>query len=63
MVASSWTLRVEPASEEEIAAWLASETTSKFSMILEQDEILVELGSIDDAFRFRMRFDEIIRTI
>ena len=63
MVASSWTLQVEPDSKEEIAIWLGAETTAHFNMVLDNDTMLVQLNSIDDAFRFRMQFDEQIKTI
>lgn len=61
MVATSWTLRADIASKNEIEQWLADEVSSRFSLTSNGLELFVELENIDDAFRFRMHFDEVLK--
>lgn len=58
MVASSWVLRVDAASKEKVEQWLGLEAKKDYVLLNEQDTVGVDFASIDDAFRFRMHFDE-----
>lgn len=58
MVASPWILRVAPASRDQVENWLKAEATSQYILVCDQDSVEVDFDSIDDAFRFRMQFDE-----
>lgn len=58
MVATSRILRVMPASKEKIVRWLKIEAVGTYDMVSTDNEIQVGFNSIDDAFRFRMQFDE-----
>lgn len=58
MVASPWILRVEPASMEQVENWLKVEATGQYVLSSDRDSVEVDFSTIDDAFRFRMQFDE-----
>jgi hypothetical protein len=59
MVASTWTLRVDAASKNEVEEWLVEEQ-GDLEAIVDVDDESVELifSEISDAFRFRLQFDE-----
>lgn len=58
MVARSWILRAMPTSKSKVEKWLKDEATNSYVLADETDKIKVSFVSIDDAFRFRMQFDE-----
>ena len=58
MVASSWILRVAPESKEKVEAWLNTEATKGYVLIPTNEAVQVDFLGIDDAFRFRLQFDE-----
>ena len=60
MVADSWTLVVEATSKNEVEEWLTVEPECCYRILEQQDTLKVGFESIDDAFRFRMHFDEVL---
>lgn len=58
MVASSWKLRATPASKDKVENWLAQEAKQGYVLVQTNDAVLVDFLGIDDAFRFRLQFDE-----
>jgi hypothetical protein len=57
MVASPWILRLEPASKNDVMAWLSVEATGLYVVASDDESVEVDFDSIDDAFRCRMHFD------
>lgn len=55
---ASWIVRADSASEDQVEAWLACETKGDFQVSRSVDAVAVDFSSIDDAFRFRLQFDE-----
>ena len=58
MVASSWILRVDAASKDKVEEWLGQEAKNGYVLVDASDTVQVDFLSIDDAFRFRMQFDD-----
>lgn len=58
MVASSWKLRLDPTAESLVDDWLRDEKVAAYDISCDRDLLEVELHDIDDAFRFRLQFDE-----
>lgn len=59
MVASTWTLRVDAASKDKVEKWLVEEHGDLGPIISSDDEVLeLAFSKIDEAFRFRLQFDE-----
>lgn len=55
---NNWVLRVNPEVKAKVEKWLAREASTQGTLVDTSDVILVSLTSIDDAFRFRLQFDE-----
>lgn len=55
---ASWILRAAPVSKEKVENWLKTETTGGYVLITQEDEVRIDFLTIDDAFRFRLQFDE-----
>ena len=60
MTTNSWQIKVDASSAQEVNKWLAEETSKSFEIVSQNSEIVLDFHGIDDAFRFRMRFDEIL---
>lgn len=58
MVANSWVMRVDPASKAKVEKWLDVEATNGYVLVSDTDAVQVDFLTIDDAFRFRLQFDE-----
>lgn len=58
MSASSWILRTNPTSKVKVEKWLAVEATNEYDIVANSNEVQVDFKGIDDAFRFRLQFDE-----
>lgn len=57
---NNWVLRVNPEVKAKVEKWLVREATTEGTIMDTKDVMLVSLTSIDDAFRFRIQFDESI---
>lgn len=55
---ASWILRAAPASKDKVENWLKVEATAGYVLLSDTDSVQVDFLSIDDAFRFRLQFDE-----
>lgn len=55
---ASWILRAAPASKDKVENWLKDESIKGYVLITSADAVQVDFLNIDDAFRFRMQFDE-----
>lgn len=58
MVASPWCLRVEPVMKGVVEDWLRAEATSEYVLVWDDSSLEVDFSCVDDAFRFRLQFDE-----
>lgn len=58
MVASSWVMRANPASKSKVEKWLADEQVVAYVLNPTPEAVQVNFFNIDDAFRFRLQFDE-----
>ena len=58
MFPSSWILQLSPESREKVVKWLQDEGLNGYSVIPTEEAVQVGFTNIDDAFRFRMQFDE-----
>lgn len=58
MVAGSWVLRVDVAVKEKVENWLKVEAKSQYIIMSDADDVEIDFDNIDDAFRFRMQFDD-----
>jgi len=58
MVASSWKLRLDPRSEDQVEDWLRDEGFRDYDVNYGREALEIELFEIDAAFRFRMQFDD-----
>jgi hypothetical protein len=59
MVASTWTLWVDAASKDKVVKWLADEHVDQSAIVNADDDSLeLSFSGIDEAFRFRLQFDE-----
>lgn len=58
MVASSWTVRVDPASKVEVDEWLDDEKVVGYVIISDDKAVEIDFLNINDAFRFRLQFDQ-----
>jgi len=58
MSSNTWTICVAAEAEEKVVRWIADEDISIYRVHQEDNTVQVGFDSIDDAFRFRMQFDE-----
>lgn len=58
MVASPRCLRVEPAMKGVVEDWLQVEATGEYVLVWDSTSLEIDFSSIDDAFRFRLQFDQ-----
>lgn len=58
MVSGSWVLRVDVAVKEKVENWLKVEAKSQYIIMTDTDDVEIDFDNIDDAFRFRMQFDD-----
>lgn len=58
MFPSNWMLHVNPEAKDKVTEWLADEEVQGYSMVPTTDAVHVGFNNIDDAFRFRLQFDE-----
>ena len=57
-VTNSWILELVPESKDRGLEWLKDEGVSGYCLIPTQEAVQVGFNHIDDAFRFRLQFDE-----
>jgi hypothetical protein len=62
MTARSWKLRVASVSVPEVEAWLRAETNDSYIVATTDKGVVVDFLSIDDAFRCRLHFDDVLLT-
>lgn len=58
MVANSWVMRASPESKAKVEKWLQDEQIQGYMLIPTAEAVEIDFVSIDDAFRFRLQFDE-----
>ena len=57
MVANSWVMRARPDSKTKVEKWLEDEKVEGYVLNPANDGLEVAFSNIDDAFRFRLQFD------
>ena len=57
---SVWNLRADPQSTEIIETWLKEEAIEGYVINVKPEVVQIDFSSIDDAFRFRLQFDEVL---
>lgn len=58
MVANTWTLEAAPEAHEAVEKWLDEEAATGYVLEATEEVVRVDFYNIDDAFRFRLQFDE-----
>jgi hypothetical protein len=58
MILTNWKLRVDAAVETEVKIWLNNEAEDRFDVQTGEFEVEVGFKNINDAFRFRLQFDD-----
>lgn len=57
---SVWNLRADPVSKEIVEAWLKEEALEGYVISVKPEAMQIGFSNIDDAFRFRLQFDEVL---
>jgi hypothetical protein len=58
MAANSWILKASPDIGAKVQRWLDVEATQSYTMDAREDAVLIDFHGIQDAFKFRLQFDE-----
>lgn len=58
MVAHSWVMRACPEAKAKVEKWLKDEQVQGYVLVPTTEAVEVDFVNINDAFRFRLQFDE-----
>jgi hypothetical protein len=58
MVSNTWCITTKPSAKGKVIDWLSDEKIKPEVLKVTSEQVMVAFTSIEDAFRFRIRFDE-----